>query len=594
MQTHSYLLNKIIIVLAKLNHWYAHSLLNRTVEAVKNATRTSTVLAGFIRPIPQQRDYWGGSWICRAVGVVASGLLAVLSGCVRLFDRANASSANRRLLVWLSSDPTQRNEADEGIALKTAWFIRKAITGCVPWRLVAWFFRDDAAQQQAKQVFDAQSIVANPTQCAHNIGENIALHKVIYMAFLAGVLLVPGHLWSNAILLGSAALFAFVYAVVWVREGHGKVKAHAAEGQHVTINANDDEIASSTRMRLISPALLLFVGFCALSIFTGYGGADSLRVFAIFFACVVHSVCVSLTVRNMADLRLFTKFIAVALVLTAMFGFYQLAVGIPIRPEFTDLLASPGLARLHSTMGNPNNDAQFWGMMLPFVLAMVVAARCDTKRLLLAGAVAVCVGAFALTYSRAGYVALMAGVGVFILMAAPRLVPIVLIAGILALPFIPSGIIDRLLTLGTDTSSQYRFNIWRGVVNMLEVYWVQGIGMGPSAFAQTYARHYQGEAFRALHAHNTFLDVFIHSGIGALLSFVAYLFNLIRRGVAAHMNAANKEYKVFLAAGVGALVVFIAFGVGEYVWFYPRVMLVFWMMAGLLTAMVHFKETPTH
>jgi len=183
-------------------------------------------------------------------------------------------------------------------------------------------------------------------------------------------------------------------------------------------------------------------------------------------------------------------------------------------------------------------------------------------------------------------VALIAGVGVFILMAAPRLVPIVLIVGILALPFIPSGIIDRLLTLGTDTSSQYRFNIWRGVVNMLEIYWVQGIGMGPTAFAQTYARHYQGEAFRALHAHNTFLDIFIHSGIGALVSFVAYLFGLVRRGVAAHMKSTDKEYKVFLAAGVGALVVFIAFGVGEYVWFYPRVMLVFWVVAGLLTGMV--------
>ena len=542
MQTRSYLLGKTMAALAVLNHWYTHSLLHRAVEATKNATRNSKVMSGFLHA---PRDYWGGSWLCRAVGAMATALLTVLSWGVRLFDRINASSANLRVITWLRSDSALRNEATEGFGLKTAWWLRKAITGCAPWRLVAWFFGDEAT-------------------------ESVALYKVVYMAFLAGVLLVPGHLWSNAILLGSAAMFAFVFAIAWTRGTLGKMKAMHSP--------------------LISPALLLFVGFCALSIFTGYGGGDSLRVFTIFFACVVHSVCVSLAVRNMVDMRLFAKFIAVALVLTALFGFYQLAVGIPIRPEFTDLLASPGLARLHSTMGNPNNDAQFWGMMLPFVLAMVVAARCDTKRLLLAGAVAVCVGAFALTYSRAGYVALMAGVGVFILMAAPRLVPIVLIAGILALPFIPSGIIDRLLTLGSDTSSQYRFNIWRGVVNMLEVYWVQGIGMGPTAFAQTYARHYQGEAFRALHAHNTFLDVFIHSGIGALVSFVAYLFGLVRRGVAAHMNAANKEYKVFLAAGVGALVVFIAFGVGEYVWFYPRVMLVFWVMAGLLTGLVRMGD----
>ncbi|MCL2363385.1 MAG: O-antigen ligase family protein [Defluviitaleaceae bacterium] len=576
MQTQSYLLNKIIAVLGVLNHWYEHSLLNRAVEAVKRAARTSLVLTGFLRDAYEQRDYWGGSWICRAVDAVTKGVLTVLVWCVRLFDRANASGANRRLLAWLQSDPAQRDETNEGFALKASWFVRKVITGCAPWRLVAWFFGDDAVQRGGESKMQTTSCTVN----------SVALHKVIYMAFVAGVLLVPGHLWTNAILLGSAALFAFIFAVAWVRGGASDVIG-VARGA----SSGVDAAVYADKMRLFSPALLLFVGFCALSIFTGYGGGDSLRVFAIFFACVVHSVCVTLAVRNMVDLRLFAKFIAVALVLTALFGFYQLAVGIPIRPEFTDLLASPGLARLHSTMGNPNNDAQFWGMMLPFVLAMVVAARCDTKRLLLAGAVAVCVGAFALTYSRAGYVALMAGVGVFILMAAPRLVPIVLIAGIVALPFIPSGIIDRLLTLGTDTSSQYRFNIWRGVVNMLEVYWVQGIGMGPVAFAQTYARHYQGEAFRALHAHNTFLDVFIHSGIGALISFVAYLFSLIRRGVAAHMNSDNKEYKIFVAAGVGALVVFIAFGVGEYVWFYPRVMLVFWVVVGLLTALTRFNQT---
>jgi O-antigen ligase len=193
--------------------------------------------------------------------------------------------------------------------------------------------------------------------------------------------------------------------------------------------------------------------------------------------------------------------------------------------------------------------------------------------------------AFALTYSRAGYVALMAGLGIFVLMTAPRLVPIALLVLILALPFIPAGIIERLFTLGQDTSSRYRFLIWGGVLRMLDDFWVSGIGMGPTAFIRIYQSYAHPLAERAMHSHNTFLDIISHSGIGALLAFLAYLFRLFKHGVLSHFKSTDKEFKIYISAGISALTVFIVFGVGEYLWFYPRVMLVFWVVTGLVGAM---------
>jgi O-antigen ligase len=522
MQTHSFIINKIIQLLAALNFYFEHSLLYHGLCATKAAAKGSRILTAFIRV--ENRDYWQGSFLLRLLGFAIRGVMTGLGACIRAIARANQSSLNRRLYLCVRQ-------------LRLPLFITKTLTGCAPYRLVAWFFGD----------------------CRNSV--KIAPYRLVYLLFLCGVLIVPGHWWNNGFLLLSAIFFAGIFFIKYALSDAG-----------------------SPSFTHISPALVLFVFFCALSIFTGYGGSDSARVFIIFFSCVVHSVLVTLAIREMSDLRLFIKLIAFALALTALFGFYQLAVGIPIRPEFTDLLANPGMARLHSTMGNPNNDAQAWAMLLPFVFAITVAVKCDMKRVILLGVIALSVAALALTYSRAGYVAFMAGVGVFVLMCAPRLVPVALIALVFAIPFIPAGIIERLLTLGTDTSSLYRFTIWRGVADILQDYWVRGIGMGPAAFAQTYRNYFHGEAWRALHAHNTFLDILVHSGIGAFVAFLAYLFGLFKRGISAHMASRNSEYKIFTAAGVASLVVFIAFGVGEYVWFYPRVMLVFWVTAGMLSA----------
>jgi O-antigen ligase len=512
MNTSSVAIKKIHAFLRWLNFYFEYCLIFRGLCAIKNAAKGSRILGEILDT--DFRDYWQGSLILRFFSWIIGGVLMQKARFIQMLARVNESSLNKKIFVFF---------ANLGVA-KDAGFLAKTVGTCAHVRIV-----------------------------------RLLNLKILYMIFLLGALMVPGHLWSNMNLALSAVFFAACCTVKWCLSAKEK-----------------------PNFSIVSPALLLFVFFCALSIFTGYGGTDSVRVFVIFFSCVVHSVLVSLMFNKKEDLRLFFYFMAFALACVALFGMYRFAMGIEIRAELVDLGASPGLSRLTSTMGNPNTDAQAWAMLLPFLIAVCITTKCDAKRILLAAAVALVVVAFALTYSRAGYVAFLAGLAVFILMIAPRLVPVAALALIIALPFIPAGVLDRLFTLGQDTSSQYRFWIWEGVMRMLDDFWIRGVGMGPAAFIRIYQAYAHPAAERAMHSHNMFLDILAHSGIGAFLAFLAYLFRLFKRGIATFSASADREQKIYLAAGIASLTVFVVFGVGEYVWFEPRVMLVFWISAGIL------------
>ncbi|MCL1843080.1 MAG: O-antigen ligase family protein [Defluviitaleaceae bacterium] len=639
MGTTSFIIKKIIAVLNWLNFYFEHSLIFRGLNAMGNAAKGSRILAGF--KSTDYRDFWQGSIIMRTIRFVVTGIIVVIGWFFRILTRANASSVNKRLFesfIMPLKTATGFVDAMVGFIFGTLMvnafassgipgrifggvafaificdllcpgFWTKALVNCAPVRLVKWFFQEEPApaaetslenlpQDTATPIFNqgvnkyfkylylvfgvAAGMLLQVLPLTHFVllagGAGVAVFtffnlRISYMFFILGALMTPGPMWNNAFLLLGAIFYAGVFAIKWFLHYSNSAEPNLAERFNWCFNK-------------CSPALIIFVFFCALSIFTGFGGMDSVRVFVIFFACVVHSLLVACIFKNFADVKLFFKIAAFALAAVSLFGFYQFTLGIEIRPELVDLGVNPGLSRLYSTLGNPNNDAKAWAMLLPFVLAVAITVKNDTKRLILIGAIFICIAAFALTYSRAGYVALIAGVGVFVLMSVPRLVPVGLLFLVLALPFIPASILDRLLTLGQDTSSQYRFLIWGGVFRMLEDFWVQGIGMGPAAFVTIYRGYAHPAAERALHSHNMFLDLLVHSGIGALLAFIAYLFRLFKQAVSAHIAAADKSFKMFTAAAVASLTVFVVFGVGEYVWFYPRVMLVFWVCTGFLLSL---------
>jgi len=626
MNTGSLVIKKTISILTKLNYYFEHSFIYKILTAISAAASGSLILEALLST--DYRDYWKGSFILRPLAFISECILLQLRRLFLFLAKVNESSLNRKLLyifagpliipegraavisLWLGGMFLAAAPSMAGTLLLPGFlimavcfdlcgvylpfFLTTAFKGCAPFRLIKWFFGSEEIIRSSISWHSSLSrrdlfifclihlffgavlglaISVLPLRYAGLLigGFIFTLFtffnlKLSYMFFFLGMLIIPHPLWNNMLIFLSAVFYTGVYAIKWFLCGTEKPS-----------------------FRHISPSLVMFALFCFLSIFTGFGGMDSFRVFIILFACMVHSVLIINIIKSMDDLRLFFLILAAALALTSLFGLYQFSSGIEIRSDFTDLVRSQGLSRLYSTLGNPNNDAESWSMLLPFVLAMVITTKSDLKRLILAAVFFICIAAFALTYSRSGYVALVAGLGVFVLMSAPRLVPVALIVLLVSIPLLPTSVIERLLTLGQDTSSLYRIRIWEGTLRMLENYWVQGIGMGPNAFISIYRGYAHPSAWNAMHAHNMFLNILAHSGIGALLAFIAYLFRLFRYGISSHITSTDKEFKIYMAAGIGSLSSFTIFGMGEYVWFYPRVMLVFWLMSGLILALVHMQ-----
>ena len=392
--------------------------------------------------------------------------------------------------------------------------------------------------------------------------------KISYMLFFFGMLIIPNDYWNNMLILLSAFGYAALFALNFFLD------------KNKGLNAGT-----------IAPSLILFTFFAVLSLFTGFGAMDSVRVFAIMLGCIIHSVLIFNFVETKEDLRILILILAAAVALTSLFGLYQYIAGIEIKAEFTDLTQSQGLSRLFSTMANSNNDAESWVMLLPFIIAMMITTSCDTKRVVLAGVIGLCVIALMLTYSRSGYLALLAAAGIFVLIVSPKLVPVGILALIIMIPFLPESLKARVLTIGKDTSSKYRLLIWEGVFRMFEDFWITGIGMGPKAFTSIYRDYAHVNAKPAMHSHNVFLSVLAEIGIGGFISFMAYLFKTFRAGIVAQIKNVDPEMKIYLAAGVASLTAFCVFSLVEYVWFYPRVMLIFWLVTGLVLSMARMNYT---
>lgn len=388
--------------------------------------------------------------------------------------------------------------------------------------------------------------------------------KLSFCFFILAMPIIPNELWSNMYIVMAAAFYWGVFAIQYFS---GKRKG--------------------IDNRYIAPSLVLYIIFCILSFFTGFGGVDSIRVASIMFSSIAIGVLAVNIFDDIKSFKLLIYFIFISLFITSLYGLLQYAGGIEIREDFVDLAANQGLpGRLYSTMGNPNNYAKFLIMFLPFCVSYTFITKEQLKKLFLIVLISPILLALILTFSRASYLALAGGAAIYILMIKPRLVPVCIVLFIMSIPFIPDTLIMRMSTVGTDTSSLYRILIWEGAFEVIRNYWAQGIGIGPNAFNLIYRAHAHQSAGSAMHAHNVFLNVWVEIGIGGFIAIILYNFKALRDGIAAFLKSDNIDIKYFLAGGIASLTGFLIFSTVEHVWFYPRTMLTYWIMINLIWLLI--------
>jgi O-antigen ligase len=242
---------------------------------------------------------------------------------------------------------------------------------------------------------------------------------------------------------------------------------------------------------------------------------------------------------------------------TSFFGFGQTAV--------QNIVAGVDDVRISGPIGDPNFYAQLLVMLTPLALDRAMAEPRRSRRLAAWGAVGAMAASIVFTFSRGGVLAL--GVVVLLMLlrrpARWRSLAALALAAALAVPFLPSGYLDRLTALGqvgtvestTDVSIRGRTAEAGAGWGMFVDHPLTGVGLG------NYSGHYQ-EYARALgievkrvdrEPHNLLLEVAAETGLPGLIAFSAMVGGAFWALATARRRwrAAAREAEVGLAYAIG-------------------------------------------
>ena len=349
---------------------------------------------------------------------------------------------------------------------------------------------------------------------------------------------------------------------------------------------------SAFRIRDLGLWTLAFAFAAGLAVVNAYDTGEALRVFCFYLSAFLFCVSVVGTVTNRGRLMSILGFIYLTLLLTAMYAIVQRIQGVEVSAALTDLTTNAGMpGRVYSTLENPNNYAEFIVLTFPVSLVFCTGIVDRRWKTICTGSLAIPVVALLMTYSRSGWVSFALAAVVFLALWNKRLLPLVAVAAVAALPLLPETIYNRILTIGStaDSSNMYRVYIWTSVLQMLQTYGLTGIGLGPGNFIPLYANFSLPEASVAYHSHMLYLEVWLEMGLLGIVSFLGMYLGIIRRAIRATAKADSMVRYVLIAA-VSSLVGVSFVGAAEYIWFYPRVMFAFFIIMGVTLAAVKLSE----
>lgn len=379
---------------------------------------------------------------------------------------------------------------------------------------------------------------------------------------------VPGNRWNNLYGLIIALFVFFLYVVTLI------------SGKNF-----------SYRIAKFDFFMIIFMLSSALSVLVSGAIGDSIRIFMFFVTSFIFMIVIWGSIKKTEDLQKFVGIVSVGLILTSLYCIYQGIVGVEIDVRLTDLSANQGMpGRAYSTFENPNNYAEYLVMFMPFMAAYGLNQKDKKKKGLWLLMLFIPFLALLYTYSRSCWVSFAIAVVVFLAFYNYKLLPLLAIIGIAMIPFLPETILNRILTIGSmkDSSNHYRIIIWEGVLKMLKETFVTGIGLGPQAFSLLYPSFANPSAILAPHSHMLFMEVLVEMGILGFVSFLIYWIITLKRLITVKIRRnLSKEQKNYVCAALASFtgVIFVC-GV-EYIWFYPRTMFMFFIMAGLIMATIN-------
>jgi len=259
--------------------------------------------------------------------------------------------------------------------------------------------------------------------------------------------------------------------------------------------------------------------------------------------------------------------------------------------------------RVYSYLNNPNLLAGYLIPAVVFSLVSIFVWKSWIQKALAATMLTVNTACLVLTFSRGGWI----GLSVAILIAMTLLVywwsrsissfwrtwsiPILVggLVGVLALAVIfiePINIrFVSIFANRSDSSNNFRRNVWDAVRQMIHDRPILGIGPGHNAFNQVYPA-YQLPRYSALSAYSVFLETAVETGFIGLACFLWLVIVTVNSAFIQMYRLQKSENKqgLWLIAAIATLGGILAHGTVDTVLYRPEVYTLWWLLLALVAS----------
>lgn len=272
-------------------------------------------------------------------------------------------------------------------------------------------------------------------------------------------------------------------------------------------------------------------------------------------------------------------------ILRNVFFFVALIVSaLAISQEFTTApagiwIAHHGVPRIAGPLEGPNQLSAYLGLLLPILVAFVVIGRANIFELLV---ILITVCSDILTLSRSGVVASIVAVAVTLYALRGRNTKLYAMG--LALPVVIGlaavGLIGGEISHFWSTEPQFqpsglgtRAELWQAAYRMWQTHPLLGIGAG------NYELELGSVGFPGIHTHSNsgYIQALVEGGIPLLLSVLVMAWFSIRT----FLGNTRSPFVVGMLGAAAGMALHEGF---DYLLFYPKIGMLFWVMLGLAVA----------
>jgi putative inorganic carbon (HCO3(-)) transporter len=257
-----------------------------------------------------------------------------------------------------------------------------------------------------------------------------------------------------------------------------------------------------------------------------------------------------------------------------------------------------GTIRVYGPLENPNLLAGYLIPILPLAAVALLRWRSWPQRLFAAAALVLGAAALFLSYSRGGWLGMLAALGSLGLLLVlrqtrswpvlwRRLFPLLLIGAGVALLVVAVTQVEplriRVLSLMAgrqDSSNNFRINVWLAAIEMIQDRPWLGIGPGNSAFNLIYPL-YQQPKFNALSAYSVPLELLVEGGVPNLIAGLGLLLASLRSGWA--QLKGESSWALPALAALAAIAGLCVQGATDTIFFRPEVQMTGWFCLATLT-----------